>query len=531
MNSVLLGLLFCLVFVADAFSQAARRRLPSSVNHPAINHFAPYMSLDGDALVFVSDNAEDYVLTPFFSYRTSRTDWRAPAELPRTIHTRLSYLWGYTLSPDGKTLYFSTIKSPGVGGYDLWMSERTGSSWSTPQNMAAPLNTRAHEACATFTPDQKTVYFMRCETMSQREASGCVIMMSQKQANGRWGEPVALPPSINTGNAQSPRILADGETLIFSSDRPGGKGGMDLYVTRFRNGSWTTPVPMSFANTPDDDQFVSVNATGRYLLRDAPGARRREMAEFLIPDNLRPKGLMRVEGTIEGSGAAYISVYDLISGKRIFNARPDGQGFFKLYLMEGSKYELSIDPEHDQLKYYSQRFDLSGDSIEQVVRIAARLAPPVAGDEIPLDVVEFQDNATDVTPASAAELKRVVRLIKGNTDREFAVKVVMTGYQEDSIRSSPELTEIRYDSIWTTVEVLDTAYVETGDSLVQVLDTLERDTLVVRPMFHNDRTQRQAEAVVAYLERQGIPVGRLGIETSALPGEERKVRVFLAVKR
>ncbi|MDV3309840.1 MAG: hypothetical protein LOY03_13600 [Cyclobacteriaceae bacterium] len=522
----LLGLIFCLITSVDAFSQAARRRLPSSVNHPAINHFAPYMSLDGDALVFISDNAEDYILTPFFSYRTPRSDWRPPAELPRTIHTRLNYLWGYTLSPDGKILYFSTIKTPGVGGYDLWMSERNGSSWSTPQNLAAPLNTRAHEACATFTPDQKTVYFMRCETMSQREASGCKIMMSKKQANGRWGEPVALPPSINTGNAQAPRILADGETLIFSSDRPGGKGGMDLYVSRFRNGSWTDPVPMTFANTPDDDQFVSVNASGRYLLRDAPGDRRREMAEFLIPDHLRPKGLMRVEGTIAGAPAAYLSVHDLANGKRIFNGRPDGQGFFKLYLMEGSTYELSIDPEHDRLLYYSQRFDLTGDTLEQIVRVTPRIAPPKTGDEIPLDLVEFHGNTTDLTPASSAEVKRVARLIRGNPDREFAIKVVMTGYVEDSIRSSPELTEVRYDSVWTTIEVPDTTYVDADSMMVQV-----RDTLIVQPVFHNDRTQQQAEAVVSALEGQGVPRDRLPVEVMALPGDTRELRVFLVVRR
>ncbi|MFO7258350.1 MAG: hypothetical protein DIU61_011675 [Bacteroidota bacterium] len=520
-----LGLLFCLTIAFDTLSQAARRRLPSSVNHPAINNFAPYMSLDGDALVFISDNADDYVLTPFFSYRTPRSDWRPPAELPKTIHTRLNYLWGYTLSPDGKTLYFSTIKSPGVGGYDLWMSERNGSSWSTPQNLAAPINTRAHEACATFTPDQKTVYFMRCETMSQKEASGCVIMMAQKQANGRWGEPVALPPSINTGNAQAPRILADGETLIFSSDRPGGKGGMDLYMTRFRNGTWTDPVPMTFANTPDDDQFVSVNATGRYLLRDAPGERRREMAEFLIPDNLRPKGLMRVEGTIDGSKSAFVSVYDLANGKRVFNGRPDGQGFVKVYLMEGSTYELSIDPEQDQLRYYSQRFDLTGDTLEQVVRITPKIAPPAAGEEIPLDLIEFHGNTAELTPASSSEIKRLARLIRGNPDREFAIKVVMSGYQEDSIRSNPELTEVRYDSVRTTMQVM--ASVEINpDSAIQM-----RDTVIVKQWFHNDRTPQQAEAVVASLERQGIPRSRLKIEAMALPGDTRKVRVFLAVKR
>jgi hypothetical protein len=520
-----LGLLFYLTIVFDSYSQAARRSLPSSVNHPAISNYAPYMSLDGDALVFISDNADDYVLTPFFSYRTPRTDWRPPAELPKTIHTRLNYLWGYTLSPDGKTLYFSTIKSPGVGGYDLWMSERSGSSWSAPQNLGAPLNTRAHEACATFTPDQKTVYFMRCEKMSQREASGCVIMMAQKQANGRWGEPVALPPSINTGNAQAPRILADGETLIFSSDRPGGKGGMDLYMTRFRNGKWTDPVPMTFANTPENDQFVSVNATGRYLLRDAQGPRRREMAEFLIPADLRPKGLMRVEGTIDGAKSAFVSVYDLTDGRRVFNGRPDGQGFVKVYLMEGSTYELSIDPEQDKLTYFSQRFDLTGDTLAQIVRITPRIAPPAPGDEIPLDLIEFHGNTAEITPASSAELKRVARLIRGNPDRQFEIKVVMTGYMEDSIRSNPELTEVRFDSIRTTMHTMASTKLN-PDSVVEM-----HDTVIVRQWFHNDRTRQQAEAVVAGLERQGIPAGRISIEAIALPGEPRKVRVFLVVKR
>src|SRR5690606_24806338 len=297
-------LLICLFIPTDGSSQATKRRLPSSVNHPALNNFAPYMSLDGDALVFLSDNSEDYVLTPFFSSRTARSDWKQPELIPRTIHTRLSYIWGYTLSPDGRFLYFSTVKSPGVGGYDLWMCERKGSGWSQPVNFAAPINTRSHEACATITPDQKTLYFMRCKSMDQKTASGCVIMKAQKKPNGQWGEPEELPATINTGNSQSPRILADTETLIFSSDKFEGSGGMDLYLSRLKDGRWTTPVPMDFANTPEDDQFVSVNAVGRYLMRDAKGSRKREMVEYLIPAGLRPKAPMRVEGTIAGQGTS-----------------------------------------------------------------------------------------------------------------------------------------------------------------------------------------------------------------------------------
>jgi len=514
-------LVLCLLNISETFSQAAKRRLPSSVNHPAINHFAPFMSVDGDAIVFLSDNAEDYVLTPFYSSRNPRSDWKQPEALPKTLHTRLNFLWGYTLSPDGRFLYFSTIKSPGVGGYDMWFSERKGAGWAQPINLAAPLNSRSNEACATLTPDLKTIYFMRCEQMDQQGASGCVIMSARRKSNGQWDEPVALPASVNTGNSQAPRILADAETLIFSSDKfPGARGGMDLYVTRLKDGTWTNPVALEFANTTENDQFVSVNGVGRYLLRDAPGSRKREMAEYLIPAPLRPKGMMRVEGMITGmEGPAvpvYISVVDLIAGYRIFSGRPDRGGAFKLYLPEGSQYEVSVDPEQSNYMFYSRKFDLT-DSIEQVVRISAPVKPLKKGDEIELSQVEFSEYGAELLPGAENELKKIARLIKGNFGMQFEIQVTMAGYAEDSIQSMPDLTEVRYDSSWTTLDEI--------DSLGQLY---KRDTCMVSMLFHNDRTVAQAENVVAYLMGQGVPGSRMTYFVNsrpALPEEKKKILV------
>src|SRR5690606_22439962 len=151
---------------------------------------------------------------------------------------------GYGLSAGGSTLYFSTLKSPGVGGFDICTSEwRGGAAWTNPANLGKPINTRAHEACPLITPDGRMVYFMRCEKMSQTAAAGCALYRVEKKLNGLWGEPEALPDYINTGNSQTPRIMADGETLIFSSDQMGmTRGGMDLYMTRYRDGVWSTPV-------------------------------------------------------------------------------------------------------------------------------------------------------------------------------------------------------------------------------------------------------------------------------------------------
>jgi hypothetical protein len=135
-----------LIAFHDVHGQAKVRKMSTTINHPSLNIFAPYISADANAIVFLSDNAEDNALTPFFSFRETG-DWREPEVLPKTIHTRLSFLRGYSLSADGSKLWFSTMKSPGVGGFDIWLSDWRGTVWANPVNPGAPINSRAHEAC------------------------------------------------------------------------------------------------------------------------------------------------------------------------------------------------------------------------------------------------------------------------------------------------------------------------------------------------------------------------------------------------
>lgn len=514
--------------IQNAFSQAKVRKLPTTINHPAINLYAPFVSFDGDAIVFISDNAEDYALTPFYTFRESGSGWKEPVALPKNVNTRLNFLYGYTLSADGKSLYLSTMKSPGVGGFDIWASDFKGTTWTEPKNLFAPINTRAHEACATFTPDGKTIYFMRCEKMDQKAADGCKIWTARKRPNGQWEEPVELPAVINTGNSQAPRIMADGETLIFSSNKiPGGKGGMDLYVTKFSNGQWSKPKPLSFVNTEKEDQYVGVTALGRYLLRDSPGARKNELVEYLIPDELRPKGMMKVQGKVtDPSGsyiASYISVTDILSKKRIFNGRPEPDGSFTLYLPEGTKYELSIDPEQSNISYYATQFDLTSDKIPQIEKVIATLKPLADKDELPLNLVSFKPYSAEIHPNSFEDLKRLARVIKNNPDFKFEIQVMMRGYEEDSVRSGPDLTEIAYDSMDWVVEDM--------DSLGQ---TVMRDTIVVIKTYHNDRTHKQAEAVKNYLMKEGVSESALTFFVNARPEpmeENRGTTVKAIVRR
>jgi outer membrane protein OmpA-like peptidoglycan-associated protein len=503
------------------FAQARTRRLATPINHPSVNVFSPFISADGNVLVMISDNAEDYALTPYFSIRENN-DWIDPIMFPKNIHGRLNFLYGFGLSADGKKMFLSTIKSPGVGGYDIWTTELRGKVWTEPQNMGAPINSKSHEACVSITTDGNTMYFMRCDKMDQNKASGCKIFSVKKKPNAQWDTPVELPANINNGNSQSPRIMADGETLFFSSDKmTGNKGGMDLYVTKFINGNWTDPQPMDFVNTEKDDQYVSANALGRYLLKDAPGARKNEIVEYLIPENLRPKGMMKLDGVITGSDGktvpAYIAVVNTSNKQRVYSGKPGADGSYLLYLMEGSKYEVSVDPEKSDFSFASKEFDLTTDKIPQSMKFDAVIKSVVPGDEFDLPIVRFKPNSSDLDPGSNSELQRLSRVIKNNPALKFEIQVMLSGYLEDSVQSSPDLTEIQVDSVAAQYDEIDT-----------MGQLYKKDTILVKTTFHNDRTAKQAKAVLDYLASQGVENTRLTIFVNAIPAtlpENRKLTV------
>jgi hypothetical protein len=494
---------------SDGWAQAKVRKMSTIINHPSLNIYAPYVSADANALVFLSDNAEDHALTPFFTFRKSN-DWEEPQVLPKTINTRLNFLRGFGLTADGGTLLFSTLKSPGVGGFDIWTSDWKGTVWANPANLGAPINSRAHEACPSMTPDGKTMYFMRCDKMDQYRAESCKIFRVDKKSNGMWGDPVELPAHINSGNSQAPRIMADARTLIFSSDKlAGSKGGMDLYMTRLSNGTWSAPVPLDFVNTEKDDEYVSVTGLGRYLLRDSPGARKNELVEYLIPQELRPKGMMKVDGKVVNQDGqplpAYISLVNTNTGERIYNGRPNSDGTFLLYAMEGERYELSIDPEHGDKTFYSRVLDLTREPIPQVEKVRAVLKPVSAGDEFVLSGITFHEYSSDINiEASQRELQRLARLVTSNPDLRFEVEVLFEGYQEDSVQSNPDLTEMVYDTVhWKYIDI---------DTLGQLY---ERDTVSLKVRYHNDRSFQQVQSIVSYLISKGATEGSVSGLASA----------------
>jgi len=460
-------------------------------------------------MVYISDLGEDHDLVLTYTSRQG-VNWKDPLILPRNIGHKLNFLRGSSLSPDGKTLYMSNIKSNGMGGFDLYASQWKGTRWEEPVNMLLPSNSKDNEACPSLSLDGNALYYMRCETMDVNKASGCRILVMRKKPNGQWDDPEELPSYINTGNSQAPRIMGDGEMLIFSSDQlQPNRGGMDLYFTRWTAGVWSKPQPLDFANTPGDDLYVSATASGMYLLKEAPGQRSSELVEILFPSEVRPTGNMRLEGTVNGipnPSLSYITAYRQEDQSKVTTIQPAKDGSFLLYLNYGSTYQLVVEPADEHYTFSSKRYDLSGGDNPMVERLTVTLESVVPGTVLDAPGIEFQPSSATLTPASSLELTRMNRLIQGNPDRSFSVEVTLFGYREDSVRSDPDLTEVVYDT--TRIEVT-----------YQPVDSLPpetRDSIVVRPRYHNDRTLQQAQAVATALIEAGTKPGKLASSGKAV---------------
>lgn len=146
--------------------------------------------------------------------------------LPGTASTAEFSEIRLTLSPDGKTaLWFSRDRPGGGGGYDIWTSRRNGEGWTSATPVS--FNSPSRDFDPAFSPDGRHVYFC-----SDRPGSlGGDDLYRVAVAGEGFGAVEHLGSAVNSaGNEFAPMLSPDGARLLFSSDRPGGAGGHDLFA-------------------------------------------------------------------------------------------------------------------------------------------------------------------------------------------------------------------------------------------------------------------------------------------------------------
>lgn len=151
--------------------------------------------------------------------------WSMPKRIEGNINTG-SWESQPCVSADGKELYFVSRRN---GNADIYCSRRNADhSWGEPQNLGAPINTTGSEMAPFLHPDGRTLYFSSDKHIGM---GGFDLFVSRRGADGKWQEPVNLGFPINTnGDEINFFVAADGRTAFISSQREGGSGGYDIYT-------------------------------------------------------------------------------------------------------------------------------------------------------------------------------------------------------------------------------------------------------------------------------------------------------------
>lgn len=245
------------------------RKLSTRINS-IYPEFFPSLSSDRQTLYFtrrINGVNEDF----FFATPDSCGDWFTARNLGYPPNTAAQES-AQTISADDHYLFFmrSDNRSEngwGRGGCDLYLAYRkaSDSAWSAAESFGATINTPAFEGMPSLSTDINDLYFV-----SDRPGGygGLDIWVSHFQF-GLWQLPINLGPQINTpGNETAPFIGSDNKTIYFASDGHPGLGGSDLFVSKKTNDSlWSMPVNLGIPfNSAADDHSIFVTSNGRDVL-------------------------------------------------------------------------------------------------------------------------------------------------------------------------------------------------------------------------------------------------------------------------
>jgi outer membrane protein OmpA-like peptidoglycan-associated protein/tetratricopeptide (TPR) repeat protein len=236
----------------------------------AAPEYAPLISTDeslliitarrSDAVGGLKDEVDNLPYEDIYYSRNKAGTWTPLANIGETINGS-GHDASSGLSPDGKTLF--VFKGSNNGNGDIYISQLVNGFWTKPKALGKHINTSAHETSAALSYDGNELYFISDRDGGQ---GGKDIYMSRWDAIKQdWGSAVNLGPVVNSVHDEDGVYLhPDGKTMYFSSKGHNTMGGNDIFYTEKRDGQWQRPVNIGHPiNTPDDDIFFVVAADGR----------------------------------------------------------------------------------------------------------------------------------------------------------------------------------------------------------------------------------------------------------------------------
>jgi outer membrane protein OmpA-like peptidoglycan-associated protein len=342
--------------------------------------YVPLLTANEDMMIFTSrrpnttgksvDRHGQYMEDVYISHRMENGEWTEP-DNNLNFNTR-QHDACVGLSPDGKKLLLYRSDNGG----DLYVTDFNGSRWTEPVALEE-INTAHWESSACFSADGKYLYFTSDKPGGY---GGSDIYRAEMEENGKFGNIKNLGPVINTEyDEDAPQIHSDGKTLFFSSKGHKGLGGYDIYSSLFHEetGSWETPRNIGYPiNTPDDDIYFSLlsnGATGYFSSYRPDSFGEKDIYKITRPGAVATKFLMKMKLIDPFTGkdiSARITITNTETGEeQLLNKDQIIQDKYVFPLEFETPYIFGIDAEGYRFKEKKIQFDYRADLFEYVMNV------------------------------------------------------------------------------------------------------------------------------------------------------------------
>lgn len=422
--------------------------LGPNINTP-LPELRPTVSADGNLLFFICEN--DPANTKYrsinnsqdiwYSERDSSGKWGPATHLGYPLNT-YHYNAVFWISPDNNRILIRNAFIEGdYVGNGVSMSYRTANGgWSKPnalriRNFQKYDNGRQYGA--TMAHDGKTMLLYLAPKKGSYDND---IFASFLQNDDTWSEPQSLGKTINHPDTDemTPYLAADGVTLYFSSNRPGGLGDNDIWMSKRLDSTWTKwsePVNLGAPiNTPDWDAFFTLDAGGEYayLTNSTDTYGESDIVRVKLLEREKPDPVVLVKGNVYNK-----KTNEPLSASLVYETLPDGaeagsgisnpdDGAFNIVLPYDKNYLIKATAD----KFFAQSENLNLDSLVKAgykeIHKDLYLVPIEIGQVVRLNNVFFDFDKWDLRAESHLELNRVVKLLEENP----AIEIEMSAHTD-----------------------------------------------------------------------------------------------------
>ncbi|WP_026351221.1 OmpA family protein [Hymenobacter aerophilus] len=416
-------------------------RLPEPLNTFRFQYF-PVLTADSRFLLFTGRPTAGSDENLYVSRQNPDGTMGAPSSISPAINTSFNEGAG-AISGDGKTLVFASCdRANSVGNCDLYISRRTGNTWSKPENLGRNVNSPEWDSQPTLSADGRTLYFTSMRRGGQGQEDIYVTTLDEQ---GNWTPARNVGAPINTpGKDMAPFIHASGTTLYYVTDGLVGMGGLDIYRCELApDGKWEAPRNLGYPlNTFENEASLFISSDNRRGFcsrwRTAePGVKRQrdqpvELYSFEAPASVRARETStyaqgRVYDAVTKKPiAADVQLYDLNTNELVQYVNSDAEtGEYTVVLNEGRQYAMYAAA--DKYLMRSLSFDYSSRRSFDPLTLDLYLDPVGTGRSVVLNNLFFDVGQYELKPKSRTELNRLVSFMK----QYPAIQVEVSGHTDD----------------------------------------------------------------------------------------------------